>query len=1415
MASKKFCLIPIIIFLISYYRLWKQTLIVTIIISYFKIKKYLNNKSNLGFKRNKPSIMIILGSGGHTWEMINVLSNLKWENYLPIYIIGFSDSHSLNDIIFFEKKFNREYFYERIIRPREHCHNTYSLKVLFRSFYCFFKSFKILYQHKPDYLLANGPSICVPIIMCGWLLKEMGYISTKLIYIESAARVNSLSISAKLIKNYVDDMFGFWINLCKTFKLQQLISEHFLSNNIKKSTPNLTKDKSILVTVGTTQFEELIKLSLKEEFQNELLKNGYSKLFIQIGNYKLNENYKFNSKLKIEIINFMPSFKFSNLIKNCNLIISHGGAGTLIQCILNGKKPIAIPNKFVNENHQIELINELNIRGYIYTCNIENLLEFFSKEISKLEFENNSFNKLSLSKEFLESIGENKINNISQDLDITNNKIISIVIPCIYKDISRFRNLLLSINIFVPKDIFEKIYIIVPDDDYNQFFEFIKLQKEIFELQDKINIIKESNLIPLNTFSKNRLFFLKHKDGWFKQQILKLAIADKINTKFYLILDSDCLFIKKLNSSDLFIEKNNTVLSFLQEEENYIHDKWWNGSAEFLGITKPFLASLKSGIGVTPQILSVDIVKKLCLFIKDKSPNDEWYSILWSNRVVHFYSFEIWTEFNLYYLFAKRSGLLDKYHIMKKNCFCDYYKSVWELHESFEWNPYKLNYLSSPIVVFQSNTKLSHLIPKAFLSQSQNEVNNSQNLISCLLFIDKNNLDIKDKNSILMSLNCFIKQSLPNEKKELILFCNKQNEKDIKELIKNKFEYKNIIIAEIKKEKNISDNINDNINGNYIALWPMNCWSSPYRLSIQYDFLKEEKINKCYISPYIEAYPEKEKFFISENNYILMDNKNLEISLFCKRDCLDKNDIEIKPINEPTIFIEIKDDDFLKAKNKRKDTIKSLQNRNSNSLLYQLIRITNPFLYKSSIIPLRKNRRIYIISSELEFFPVVGGINTFLRVIISELQQSKIHLSKETEFVFIGIQTNSSPDPKNIPKIEGVFFKFFPTKKSREYDSISIYFKSFKKYSLIAEDLQIFGKVATNWIEQDAIPGDICISTIIYELNKESLKMLIKKGMNLIHTVHSLVPLKIINNLKHPFSTNFYLKEKIGNFLFFRILGFNEYTLAKYYNNFIISKLFPKMLKDFLDTENFIMNISQIIIVPSKRLSNIAANLYYNNKHKIRCIPWGLPNENILGEPLIYYKKRHSELNEKSQKIKCLALCKIIPQKGIDLLLDAFIYIQNANPSFAKALELNICGDMSYVREDKFKQILDEKIKKLDKIKIEFKGWVIGEPKIEILADSDLFLLPSLTEPFGFCILEAMKAGLPIVSFNTEGPQDIITNKFGRIVKISEYNTMIKDFGDSIIDICQSENYNKLRDSAAEEIKYWSIEKLINNILSV
>jgi glycosyltransferase involved in cell wall biosynthesis len=55
---------------------------------------------------------------------------------------------------------------------------------------------------------------------------------------------------------------------------------------------------------------------------------------------------------------------------------------------------------------------------------------------------------------------------------------------------------------------------------------------------------------------------------------------------------------------------------------------------------------------------------------------------------------------------------------------------------------------------------------------------------------------------------------------------------------------------------------------------------------------------------------------------------------------------------------------------------------------------------------------------------------------------------------------------------------------------------------------------------------------------------------------------------------------------------------------------------------------------------------------------------------------------------------------------------------------------------------------------ISFPGWI--SDKAAFYRSIDIFCLPSLHEPFGIVALEAMAAGLPIVSTATEGPREIL-----------------------------------------------------------
>lgn len=63
---------------------------------------------------------------------------------------------------------------------------------------------------------------------------------------------------------------------------------------------------------------------------------------------------------------------------------------------------------------------------------------------------------------------------------------------------------------------------------------------------------------------------------------------------------------------------------------------------------------------------------------------------------------------------------------------------------------------------------------------------------------------------------------------------------------------------------------------------------------------------------------------------------------------------------------------------------------------------------------------------------------------------------------------------------------------------------------------------------------------------------------------------------------------------------------------------------------------------------------------------------------------------------------------------------------------------------------------------VHFPGWI--EDKDTFFDDIDIFCLPSLHEPFGIVLLEAMAHGLPSIATNSEGPSEIIINGHDGII---------------------------------------------------
>ena len=131
----------------------------------------------------------------------------------------------------------------------------------------------------------------------------------------------------------------------------------------------------VLITVGTQKQEfnrmfELVRKSKELKKEELIVQRGYTKC---------------NNSKRIKAFDFIPLEQMEEYISKADIIISHGGVGTIFSAIKKGKKVIAIPRlenygEHIND-HQIEICEELEKEGYIlyYKDGIDDLDKLINK----------------------------------------------------------------------------------------------------------------------------------------------------------------------------------------------------------------------------------------------------------------------------------------------------------------------------------------------------------------------------------------------------------------------------------------------------------------------------------------------------------------------------------------------------------------------------------------------------------------------------------------------------------------------------------------------------------------------------------------------------------------------------------------------------------------------------------------------------------------------------------------------------------------------------------------------------------------------------------------------------------------------------------------------------------------------------
>lgn len=218
----------------------------------------------------------------------------------------------------------------------------------------------------------------------------------------------------------------------------------------------------------------------------------------------------------------------------------------------------------------------------------------------------------------------------------------------------------------------------------------------------------------------------------------------------------------------------------------------------------------------------------------------------------------------------------------------------------------------------------------------------------------------------------------------------------------------------------------------------------------------------------------------------------------------------------------------------------------------------------------------------------------------------------------------------------------------------------------------------------------------------------------------------------------------------------NAVFLKKLFNFPIIgtehwSKLTKKKIPKALIYQGNIAykNIEKLISVSSSAAYRIENN--FNVKCEV--IPNMVDTEHFKYKP---------EIVKSNEVFVFLAVGSLISRKGYDLLISAF-----ARAELGKNVIIKIVG------EGKLRGQIQKLINEYELSKnIFLLGSKTKEEIVDLMQQSDAFVLASRAETFGVVFIEAMACGLPVIGTSCGGPEEFINQSNGLVVPVNDVTSL-------------------------------------------
>ena len=144
-------------------------------------------------KRDRIATLVVLGSGGHTAEMLRLITAFDFDRYGPLTLVtAATDTTSRAKA---ERELPREALatarWAEIPRARE-VGQSFGSSVP-STLHALWACVHLIWTAAPDLILVNGPGTCVPVAVLGRLS------GARVIFAESWCRVESLSLTGRIM----------------------------------------------------------------------------------------------------------------------------------------------------------------------------------------------------------------------------------------------------------------------------------------------------------------------------------------------------------------------------------------------------------------------------------------------------------------------------------------------------------------------------------------------------------------------------------------------------------------------------------------------------------------------------------------------------------------------------------------------------------------------------------------------------------------------------------------------------------------------------------------------------------------------------------------------------------------------------------------------------------------------------------------------------------------------------------------------------------------------------------------------------------------------------------------------------------------------------------------------------------------